>query len=88
MAFTGMNIEEVRQTAAELKNISDQIEGLMRQLDGRVQGTTWTGPDADMFKNDWWPRHRTSLQNIANELEGLSQSANNNANEQEQVSSR
>lgn len=87
MAMTGMVIEEVRQTGADLKQISGEIQGLMQRLDGRVNGTTWEGPDAQRFKNDWWPQHRTTLQNIVTELEGLGQAALNNAQEQEQASS-
>lgn len=86
MAMTGMNIADVRQTGAELKQISGEIQGLMQRLDGRVNSTTWEGPDAQRFKHDWWPQHRTTLQRIVQELEGLGQSAMNNADEQEAAS--
>jgi uncharacterized protein YukE len=87
MAYTGMDIVDVRQTGNELKQISGEIQGLMQRLDGRVNGTAWEGPDAQRFKNDWWPKHRTTLNNIVQELEGLGQSALNNAQEQETASS-
>ncbi len=87
MAMTGMVIEEVRQTAGELKQISGEIQGLMQRLDGKVSSTTWEGPDAQRFKNDWWPQHRATLQKIVTDLEGLGQSALNNASEQESASS-
>ncbi len=45
MAFTGMVIEEVRQTGGELKQISGEIQGLMNRLDSRVQNTSWEGQD-------------------------------------------
>lgn len=86
MAFTGMVIEEVKQTGNELKQISSEIQGLMSRLDGRVNSTSWEGPDAQRFKNDWWPQHRTTLQRIVSDLDGLGQAALNNATEQEQAS--
>jgi surface antigen len=45
------------------------------------------GPDATKFKNDWWPGHRTRLQQLRTDLEGFGQSAHNNASEQETASS-
>ncbi len=87
MAMTGMVIEEVRATGNELKQISTEINSLMQRLDGRVNSTTWEGPDAQRFKSEWWPQHRSTLQRICADLEGLGQSAMNNATEQEQASS-
>ena len=86
MAFVGMVVEEVRQTGNELKQISSEIQSLMNRLDSRVQSTTWQGPDAERFKGEWWPQHRSNLQRICADLEGLGQSAMNNAQEQEQAS--
>ena len=86
MAFYGMDVPEVRQTGQLMQQISGQIEDLMRQIDGRVRSTSWLGPDADRFKNDWWPKHQATLKNIATELHGLGQSALNNAQEQDDIS--
>lgn len=86
MAFTGMVIEEVRQTGGELKQISGEIQSLMNRLDSRVQNTSWEGADAARFKTEWWPQHRATLQRIVTDLEGLGQSALNNAQEQETAS--
>lgn len=86
MAFTGMVIEEVKQTGNELKQISGEIQSLMSRLDSRVNSTTWEGPDANRFKQEWWPQHRATLQRIVSDLDGLGQSALNNATEQEQAS--
>lgn len=87
MAFVGMNVENVRNTGNELKRISSEIQGLMNQLNRTVNSTEWIGSDSDRFKNDWWPQHQGQLSKIVQDLEGLGQSALNNAEEQEEVSS-
>lgn len=85
----GMNVEEVRQTGEILKQQATNIrETMISTIDQRVASTTWEGPDAQQFKNDWWPKHKQMLIQIATELEGLGTSAINNAREQEEISSR
>ena len=89
MAVThGMNPEEVRQLGQELQRQAGEIESLMGTLNSRVGSTTWVGPDATQFKDQWWPEHRQQLQKVAQDLRGFGQSALNNAAEQEQVSGR
>lgn len=87
MAIThGMNIEDVRQTGRELQGKSQELQNIINGLQARVDGTTWEGPDAQRFKNDWWPKHKQVLVNMVQELHGLGQSALNNAQEQENIS--
>lgn len=82
----GMNIGEVRDLAGKLKQISQEINGMVNMLNGKVNSTSWVGPDATKFKSDWWPQHRQHLQKMATDLDGFGQSALNNATEQENVS--
>lgn len=82
----GMNVGEVKQLGAKLNQASKQINDMITQLNGKVNNTSWVGPDATKFKNDWWPKHRATLQKIVNDLQGFGQSAINNAQEQENVS--
>lgn len=84
----GMNPEEVRQLGGQLQDVSRQIESIMGQLNSKVSTTTWVGPDATQFKDQWWPEHRQHLQKVSTDLQGFGQSAINNASEQEQVSGR
>ncbi len=87
MAIThGMNIEEVEQTGARLKQRSQDLQEIINDLQSRVDQTTWLGADADRFKNDWWPKHKQVLVNMVQELNGLGQSAQNNAKEQRDIS--
>ena len=89
MAVThGMNPEEVRALGTQLQDVARQIETIMGQLNSKVGSTTWVGPDASQFKDQWWPEHRQHLQRVATDLSGFGQSALNNAAEQEQVSGR
>jgi uncharacterized protein YukE len=82
----GMNVDEVRQLGANLKSISGQINDMVNQLNAKVNNTSWVGPDAARFKNEWWPQHRQHLQKMGQDLAGFGQSALNNATEQENVS--
>jgi len=87
MALThGMNVEEVRQLGQHLQASKGTIENLIREIEGKVNGAGWQGPDATRFKTEWWPQHRTQLNKIADDLHGFGQSALNNAQEQENVS--
>lgn len=89
MARMGMDVDLVEQSGRQLKSQASQINGLVGQMDRLVNGLTsvWDGPDAQRFVNDWWPQHRKSLIAAQQQIDGLGQSALNNASEQRQVSS-
>lgn len=82
----GMNVQEVKDLGGRLKSISQQINDMVNMLNGKVNNTSWVGPDATKFKNDWWPQHRQHLQKMVTDLDGFGQSALNNAKEQQDVS--
>ncbi|WP_208029068.1 WXG100 family type VII secretion target [Rhabdothermincola sediminis] len=82
----GMNPEEVEGLGHRLQQIADQVRQLTSELNGRIGSTTWVGPDATRFKDQWWPEKRANLHRIADDLHGFGQSALNNAAEQRQVS--
>jgi len=82
----GMNVGEVEDLGGRLKNVSQQINDMINMLNGKVANTSWLGPDAAKFKNDWWPQHRSQLQKMVKDLDGFGQSALNNASEQKKVS--
>lgn len=88
MAVThGMNIQEVEQLAARLREAADRIDTISMGLDREVRTTPWAGPDAERFKGQWWPAHRGHLGRTAQDLRGFGQSAQNNATEQARTSS-
>lgn len=82
----GMNLEEVEELGHALKERAKAISATAGQIDRRVHSTTWAGPDAEKFRGSWWPTHKAKLYATAKELDGLGQSALNNACEQRRVS--
>lgn len=90
MARQGMDVEAVEQKARELKNHAVAIGNLIAQLDQAVASlpSVWEGADAQQFVNDWWPEHKRALQAAQSAVDGLGQSAINNAAAQREVSSR
>lgn len=82
----GMNIDEVEALGRSLKAESAAITRLASTIDQRVRATTWAGGDADQFRGSWWPAHKAKLAALAKELDGLGQSALNNATEQRTAS--
>jgi hypothetical protein len=86
MVTTGMNLTEVRALAARLQQVGEQLRHVVSSVDGRVAHSTWHGPDAERFKHEWWPGHRSMLLRAADSVQGLGRSAGNNADEQERAS--
>lgn len=86
--FTGMDIPAVRNLSKQLKRRADEIESISQQLTGQLDATPWVGPDRQQFHSDWNGRYRQALRTVVQGLEQASVSANRNATEQEQASSR
>jgi hypothetical protein len=81
-----MNMAEVRHMVDQLRMGAERLRGVVSAVDGRVTHSSWHGRDADEFKHQWWPGHRQQLLNAADSLQGLAQSASNNADDQERAS--
>ncbi|WP_155943224.1 hypothetical protein [Mycobacterium sp. 141] len=88
MARMGMDVDQVEAAGRQLKTQAGKIDALIKEINGVVTGLTsiWDGPDAKTFVNDWWPKHRQALVAAQHEIEGLGQSALNNASDQRNVS--
>ncbi|GAY17822.1 WXG100 family type VII secretion target [Mycobacterium sp. shizuoka-1] len=89
MARMGMDVDAVENTGRQLKSHAANVGNLVSQIDKVVQSLTsvWDGKDAQTFVNDWWPQHKKALLDAQNQIDGLGQSALNNASEQRNVSS-
>jgi uncharacterized protein YukE len=89
MSQLGMNADVVEQLGHQLKQQAADIAGIVTHINGLVGNMeqNWWGPDAQTFCNNWWPQHRTELTNVQHNVDGLGQSALNNATEQRNVSS-
>ena len=66
--------------------MAGRVDGLVREVDRLVSGSSWVGPDASRFKGQVWPERKARLLGVARDLHGLGQSALNNAAEQEDAS--
>jgi uncharacterized protein YukE len=88
MARMGMDVEAVEGVSKQLKSQASQIGALVGSIDKMVSGLTgvWDGPDAHTFVSQWWPEHKKQLLNAQSQIDGLGQSAWNNAQEQRNVS--
>lgn len=81
-----MDLEQVRELVERLRRSAESLHAVVSGVEGRVAGSTWVGPDADRFKHEWWPAARAALNQAAEGLQGLAQSALNNVTEQQQAS--
>jgi uncharacterized protein YukE len=87
MTMKGMDIEAGRQSAQTIQQGSQELEQLTNTLTQSLEGFQWIGPDADRTRQTWQSEHRTALTNISQALQEFSTLINNQAQEQEQVSS-
>ncbi len=88
--FSGMDFDTVEQLAHQLKAKAHDIEQIVGNIDRMVnelQGV-WKGHDAAQFRDWWTSQHRPNLVRAREAIDGLGQSALNNASEQRQVSGR
>ena len=84
----GMDVEAVRRTASELRRKAGEIRAVEARIDavvGQINGS-WQGNRARRFASDWHGHHRAALLLLADRVDGLGQSALNNAGEQETAS--
>ncbi len=86
MAFTGMDIGQVRTLATQLDTGAGEIEALISKLTSVLDGTSWEGPDAVKFRGDWSGAHTQTLRNVAEQLKSTAVVARGQADQQEAAS--
>lgn len=82
----GMNIAEVEQLAALLKRSSQELHGVVTELEKIVGNAAWVGPVSSRFKQQWWPKHRGQLTAASGALAQFGDVARANAQEQRRAS--
>ncbi|WP_210419626.1 WXG100 family type VII secretion target [Mycolicibacterium sp. ELW1] len=89
MVQMGMDTDAVESAGRQLKGQAAEIGALIAQLDKAVNTlpSVWDGRDASVFVREWWPQHKKALAEAQQHVDGLGQSALNNASEQRQTSS-
>ncbi|GAB4095581.1 WXG100 family type VII secretion target [Brachybacterium sp. NBEC-018] len=86
-ATQGMNVEEVRRMANQLRDAAEEITRIEQELTSGLEEVDWTGPDADRFRGEWSGEMVPALQQVMKAVEELGQTADSNAAEQEATSS-
>ncbi|MDX6245911.1 MAG: hypothetical protein QOE76_3634 [Frankiales bacterium] len=88
MAFEGMDVDQVSNAGQQLKHQAEQINTVINTINGLVShlGQVWHGKDATDFEGWWNSQHRPALVAAAQAIEGLGQSALNNAEAQRTTS--
>lgn len=86
MAMIGMDVQQVRDLAAQFGAKADAINDIVTEISNRLNSTEWKGQDAEKFKDDWNSNLTTQLRNVAQALRDAQQKANANAQEQEHTS--
>lgn len=82
----GMNVDEVDQLGRLLQRNGDRLGQILGEIDSVLHAVVWEGHDAGVFKSEWWPKHKASVQTAAQQLHGFGQSALNNVTEQRSAS--
>src|SRR5699024_12253812 len=85
-ASEGMNVEEVRRLAGQLREAAEELTRIEQQLTSGLEGVDWTGPDADRFRGQWSGEMIPALHQIMSAVNDLGDSAERNAAEQEATS--
>ncbi|EYT47843.1 hypothetical protein D641_0114335 [Brachybacterium muris UCD-AY4] len=85
-ALKGMNVEEVRGMARQLREAAEEITRIEQELTSGLDGVDWTGPDADRFRGQWSGEMVPALQQVMNSVNDLGETADSNAAEQESTS--
>lgn len=82
----GMDVAAVRALATAMNTQADALEGIKVSLTTQLDGTVWTGPDADSFRQEWTSQFLPWITSVADGLRMWSLRANQNAQEQEVAS--
>lgn len=87
MAVFGADVAQLKALGIAMQSRAEDIRQLVTTLESNVGATTWQGPDADRFRNDWSSNLRNLMVQVASELEAAGRNAQRQAGDQEQASS-
>jgi WXG100 family type VII secretion target len=89
MAVQGMDVDQVRQVANWLNEMSNEVEQYTQRATAMVQslvGTSWQGPDAEHFRAEFAEHARPSLHQSIEILRELVNQARREVAQQEMAS--
>ncbi len=84
MSRLGMDADVVESVGKQLKHEGQGVTSIIRAVDGLVEraGTNWWGAHGRDLAQQWRTVHRPALLKVAGAVDGLGQSALNNAHDQ------
>ena len=88
MAFQGMDVQQVRKASDDTESRAAEIDKLIDQLDSEAQKVDWRGEDSQRFKTTDWPACRDQAKELSKLLRQIAQTLDENANDQERVTSQ
>lgn len=83
---SGSDVEAVRQLAQVLQQSSDTIKQAAEQVNSQMAQTEWNGNDASQYEEQWDGEIMQQLNQISERLIEHGETANRNADEQENAS--
>lgn len=88
MTLLGMDADVVESVGKQLKHEGESVTSVIRTVDGLIEraGANWWGAHGRDLAQQWRTVHRPALLKVAGAVDGLGQSAVNNAREQRGVS--
>lgn len=86
MTFLGADTEALRAQAELTGNGAHQLEGLSVRIGIAVRTATWSGPDAEQFRDDFENRVRARIEEALEDLRRRLEELQRQAEEQDQVS--
>ncbi|MGO1284372.1 MAG: WXG100 family type VII secretion target [Brachybacterium sp.] len=85
-SFWGVDTAQLRGHAERLRTASDEVEDLTARLGAMVQGTPWTGSDAEAFRARWTELAASQLEEVCGELLALGGDVLDEADQQDVAS--
>lgn len=69
MSMVGGNLEQLDGLERSFRTESQNVGQLISRINGTLNGTTWLGPAAQRFKNEWTTNFSRSLQQLQQALD-------------------
>ena len=86
MTLIGSDPDELRALAVALRTAGTHLATTRQQVDARLATSSWTGPDAETFRADWFRGRRVVLAQAGDLLLAASATLIRNADEQDRAS--
>lgn len=82
MALVGADVEQMRTLARTLTRAAEQLDGMSREVTGRLSAAPWSGPDADRYRSQWHGESLAMMRGVASALRAAAATVDRNAAEQ------